>query len=380
MALLGLPNELLLAVADVIDEPSSLNALARTNRRLYRLLNSTLYSHDARTHSAFALHWAATHGMERTARLSLAEGARVDAMMGTERIEQQLGRVLAITLETSPTPLQVAIGYRHEKIACLLAQHGADVRRVYPYPFAKFKPLHVASSLGLVDTVRMLLQKGARLEARDKYGQTALHYAAKPMEWRLKSHRHVEVVELLIKSGAALTVRDVNGRTPASLVSEDVRPHNEGQDEIEASQDTWCPAFALLVPLEEDCMERRNLNLSVDKDMRRLFEAGMAVSAVQRLEKDRAKKHGTKRLQEKASLDRAQKDCDSHDKQRRDEAARKAGGKNGERQSAEETTPARTKKEGGREEAESASMPATCEMERQMEFRMKGGSWRRVPV
>ena len=43
VSLLGLANELLLSIADSLDSERSINSIARTNRRLYLLLNDYLY-------------------------------------------------------------------------------------------------------------------------------------------------------------------------------------------------------------------------------------------------------------------------------------------------------------------------------------------------
>jgi hypothetical protein len=41
-----LANELLLSIADSLNSERSINAFARTNRRLYLLLNDFLYKHN----------------------------------------------------------------------------------------------------------------------------------------------------------------------------------------------------------------------------------------------------------------------------------------------------------------------------------------------
>lgn len=55
-----------------------------------------------------------------------------------------------------------------------------------------------AVTRGDVEAVRQLLQSGADVNARDRYGQTALMLAA--------HHGHREVVETLVGSGADLNV------------------------------------------------------------------------------------------------------------------------------------------------------------------------------
>ena len=75
MYLFALPNELLFNVAESIDGLRGLDAFARTNRRLYCVVSSTLFMYD---NQGAALRWAAMQGLERTARMSLAEGGMVD--------------------------------------------------------------------------------------------------------------------------------------------------------------------------------------------------------------------------------------------------------------------------------------------------------------
>jgi hypothetical protein len=67
MPLLEIPSELFLDITDYVDRYCDLNALIRTSRGLYDLLNSTLYMRDAQTGVGAALHWAAKQVLKRTA-------------------------------------------------------------------------------------------------------------------------------------------------------------------------------------------------------------------------------------------------------------------------------------------------------------------------
>jgi uncharacterized protein len=57
---------------------------------------------------------------------------------------------------------------------------------------------HDAIVRGDVESVRQLLRSGTDVDARDRYGQTALMLAA--------HHGHLEIVELLLAAGADLDV------------------------------------------------------------------------------------------------------------------------------------------------------------------------------
>jgi hypothetical protein len=54
-SLLVLANELLLSIADSLNSERSINAFARTNRRLYLLLNDFLYKHNVTKGESSAL-------------------------------------------------------------------------------------------------------------------------------------------------------------------------------------------------------------------------------------------------------------------------------------------------------------------------------------
>jgi ankyrin repeat protein len=60
--------------------------------------------------------------------------------------------------------------------------------------------------VGANEIVQLLLDAGARVNATDAEGRTALHHAC--------GGGHVEVARLLISRGAALTARTLYGEAP----------------------------------------------------------------------------------------------------------------------------------------------------------------------
>ena len=67
-------------------------------------------------------------------------------------------------------------------------------------------PLHVASSKGNLALVRLLLNRGADIDAQDIYGNAALHYACDKAQ--------KDTVAYLIKEGADKDLNDNRGNSP----------------------------------------------------------------------------------------------------------------------------------------------------------------------
>ncbi len=67
-------------------------------------------------------------------------------------------------------------------------------------------PLHLAATHCHVDAVKVLLEKGAKIDAKTTGGTTPLHVAAQA--------GCVDMVNLLLAKGAKVNARDDQGRTP----------------------------------------------------------------------------------------------------------------------------------------------------------------------
>jgi ankyrin repeat protein len=101
--------------------------------------------------------------------------------------------------------VEQAVRWRDRKAVALLVKHGARVDRKQEDGQS---PLHEAAFMGDAALVRLLLEAKPNLEARDRDQATALHYAV-----RLSSNQ--EVVRLLVEAGADVFARDKHGRTPS---------------------------------------------------------------------------------------------------------------------------------------------------------------------
>ena len=104
------------------------------------------------------------------------------------------------------TPLHLASGKGHIEIVEFLLNHGADIELEI---FNGDTPLLVAARYaryGKYETIKTLLEHGAKVNHKDKHGRAALHDAA--------MYSGKEVMNLLISYGADVNARDEHQSTP----------------------------------------------------------------------------------------------------------------------------------------------------------------------
>lgn len=117
------------------------------------------------------------------------------------------------------TPLNIALRYEQVGAVKFLIESGADVNAVTADVNAfnaekdSETPLQIASFLGNIETVKVLLAAGASVSARDGHDWTPLHSAA--------SGGGREVIDLLCKHGADANAvaRRAVGRTPLHIAA-----------------------------------------------------------------------------------------------------------------------------------------------------------------
>jgi ankyrin repeat protein len=78
-------------------------------------------------------------------------------------------------------------------------------------PLREETPLHIAASRGHFPAVKLLVDRGADLNARDSYGRTPLHTAAATPSF--------QVVALLVDKKADIQAKDKQGYTPLQIAS-----------------------------------------------------------------------------------------------------------------------------------------------------------------
>ncbi|KAH6977638.1 hypothetical protein EDB80DRAFT_265352 [Ilyonectria destructans] len=104
------------------------------------------------------------------------------------------------------TDLMVASYYGHRVVVKLLLEKGAKIE-AKDSSYGR-TPLKWAAHNGHEATVKLLLEKGADVEAKDEHGRTPLSWAA--------ANGHEAIVKLLLEKGAKIEAKDIWGRTPLS--------------------------------------------------------------------------------------------------------------------------------------------------------------------
>ncbi|RDW75101.1 hypothetical protein BP6252_06243 [Coleophoma cylindrospora] len=106
------------------------------------------------------------------------------------------------------TPLHWASHNGHINIVKLLLEKGADVNAADK---DSCSPLYWASQDGQIDVVKLLLEKGASINTAEHTGWTPLH--------RASEDGHVDVVKLLLEMGANINATGMNGKAPLYIAS-----------------------------------------------------------------------------------------------------------------------------------------------------------------
>ncbi|XP_036925130.1 ankyrin repeat and SOCS box protein 18 [Sturnira hondurensis] len=103
-----------------------------------------------------------------------------------------------------------------------LLEHGASVHCAGGA--SQDTPLHVAAQHGLDEHARLYLDHGARVDARNRRGETALSSACGAALRPEEHERGVSLCALLLQRGAALDARDEDERSPLHKACSQVRP------------------------------------------------------------------------------------------------------------------------------------------------------------
>lgn len=193
--LLGIPNELLLKIAEYLGV-RDLSSFLKTNRHLACLLSGRFYEFAAQDKGNLkAIHWAATYGKIGLIDLLLKNGVDI-TVKGKDVFKWEA--------------LHYAVYSGNIDIVSLLLDRGADIS----VPDGeKATPLHWAARQRRLPILKLLLERGAPPNAQESRGSTPLHTAVlygSPGCDEVMS----DMIEALLEAGADPSISDIHGNTP----------------------------------------------------------------------------------------------------------------------------------------------------------------------
>lgn len=222
-------------------------------------------------HDETPLHWAAELGRLQVTEFLIAHGADINArpggtplyvaLRGAAPLQSRDQYVQVVKLLISKgadvtnadsrgeTPLHIAASWRLLDVAKILIEKGANVNA----NGERGTPLHSASYMGGLEMVQLLVAHGADVNAKDTdVGFTPLHNAARGGD--------AGVVAFLIKQGADVNAKDRRGETPLALAM--ARGNKEVVDLLRQSGGKF----------EHRCSTAREIEATNRRWMSRIFE------------------------------------------------------------------------------------------------------------
>jgi ankyrin repeat protein len=155
--------------------------------------------------------------VERGATMSFSEACALgETALALRMLDADPG-LLAVYSEDGFPPLGLAIFFRHPDLARALIERGADVNAAARNA-VRVAPVHAAAAVRDSATMRLLLDSGADVNARQQSGYTALHTAAQLGD--------ADLLELLLGRGADPRAKSDDGKTPSDLAA------SQGHSEI----------------------------------------------------------------------------------------------------------------------------------------------------
>ncbi|OBT86421.1 hypothetical protein VE02_05276 [Pseudogymnoascus sp. 03VT05] len=254
MTLFNLPNELIVSIANCLNQSEPLSRFARTSRHVYSLVMPLLYQHNIKYGGCTGIKVQLTP-------LEIKDSTSWYFTQIEEDLEEYNNPSSLTTPDGLPTPVTDTIrapsvwidqgqdeydqeeyeeeektllnyhaALRNSLAVFLMVKHGADVHISSGYE--ERTALHQAAIGGSPKIIRFLIQKEMDVNARDWEERTPLHFAA--------DKGHIAAIRLLFEKGADINAQDELGYTPLHLMARSGKP----------APDSWSiPALKVMLEL-----------------------------------------------------------------------------------------------------------------------------------
>jgi ankyrin repeat protein len=164
------------------------------------------------------------HGQKDVVNELLASGIELNVYEAagtgqTQRLRELIAADPSLVNSHAPdgfTPLGLAIFFGHAETVNALIDAGADVN-LASRESMKVSPLASASAAGQLEIARVLIARGANVNARAAGEFTPLHESA--------ASGRMEFAKLLLENGADVNARTADGKTPLDYA----REHNRAE-------------------------------------------------------------------------------------------------------------------------------------------------------
>lgn len=190
-------------------------ATGSTNPDIIQLLcDSSVDTESCDNYGYTALHWAARAGVTDMVRKLIESGAEINRPASDGKTPLYLA---AEAGESKTAHLLLARGGKlnpydlQESELFYTPPNGHTIQKRLKAQVVLDEQLFKAAKRGSLITIKALLARGARVNARDTLLRTPLHYAAQK--------GYLKIVSLLLDHGARVRVYDTNKATPMSLAA-----------------------------------------------------------------------------------------------------------------------------------------------------------------
>jgi len=121
-------------------------------------------------------------------------------------------------------------------------------------------PLHYTAKGDSVDVARLLINRGAKVDAQDRLGNTHLHQAA--------SRKKLKVTRLLIDNGANKNIKNNEGNKPIYFArSSEMKALLSGQDRSELTLDAQLNITGRDINQRHEENQMTALHIAAEKDL-----------------------------------------------------------------------------------------------------------------